>query len=135
MKDKLITKSTAKFASEKGLMQKNKKNIIEKHNFLECNYFYDPTHSTETAIDCHDLKFYSSLAESRMYYVPTQSLLKKWLRDIHNIHVSVDKNEDNWKYEIYTFFNGNKHISSRFKNYKSYEEALEVGLAEALKLI
>jgi ABC-type uncharacterized transport system permease subunit len=74
------------------------------------------------------------------YSAPTQSLLQKWLREVHNIHISI---------KIYTYINFNKikhQFSIRNLNNKitysktiysisTYEEALEEALFESLKLI
>jgi hypothetical protein len=71
---------------------------------------------------------------------PTQSLLQKWLREVHNVYVSVSFN-DNTIFEYYYFIHTNvsKPCSNRicslpFKT-NNYEEALEIGLQEALNLI
>lgn len=61
--------------------------------------------------------------------------LHKWVRDTHKIHVVVDRDQEYWKYELYTIHNGNKHIPRGFPNYINYEVAFEIGLLEALKLI
>ena len=71
--------------------------------------------------------------------LPTQSLLQKWLREKHNIIVTSDcAIEGEWWYQL-------KHSPTEMiRIYKStgllgdsktYEEALEKGLIEALKLI
>jgi hypothetical protein len=72
--------------------------------------------------------------ESLLYYL-WKCELQKWLREIHNIIVFVaplipDCNE--FGVTIYS----NKY-SCELNNafYKTYEEALEIGLQEALKLI
>ena len=63
------------------------------------------------------------------YYASTQSLLQKWLRDVHNINVyciPVLDNEKIWHHNIASSFN--------VKTGK-YEDALEDGLKEALNMI
>lgn len=73
----------------------------------------------------------------------TQSLLQKWLREEKNIHVPVDFNHNDELGFIYTVHRDYEElvdiIFSRINNppirYKTYEEALEAGLQEALKLI
>lgn len=71
---------------------------------------------------------------------PTQSLLQKWLREVHKIAVLVDfdKNQDgegimyvvNWQLIEELHKGGYSE-----KQYSTYEEALEVGLQEGLKHI
>ena len=63
---------------------------------------------------------------------PTQSLLAKWLREEHNIHLIAYKNINIDGYDwCYITTDGITNINS----YKTYEEAYEIGLQEALKLI
>ena len=69
-------------------------------------------------------------------YLPTQSLLSKWLREQHNIIVLVDyEGIDGYYYKFYSYKEGNKNYDASDKNYNTYEEAYEIGLQEALKLI
>lgn len=68
---------------------------------------------------------------------PTQSLLQKWLREIHGINVYVAyceysiKSENTWSF---TLDNPTK-LQNWQESFNSYEEALGKGLQEALKLI
>lgn len=72
------------------------------------------------------------------YSAPTQSFAQKWLREIKGMHVEVSyMHGDYWTYDILTI---PEHdlvgLSDRpLLRYKSYEEALEAGIQEALKLI
>ena len=64
---------------------------------------------------------------------PTQMLAARWLREVHNIDVMVDVyNRDYYVCNVYK----NKHLMI-IRNIvtSSYEEALEEGLCEAIKLI
>lgn len=71
---------------------------------------------------------------------PTQSLLQKWLREVHGIHITIlgFVNGSYWYFKIY---NLNKIIIDIDfdipvpKIGETYEEVLENGLQEALKLI
>jgi hypothetical protein len=73
-------------------------------------------------------------------YLPTQSLLQKWLREIHKIiiialpysreYVSIPTNIE-YIWMIYRV----KSSTAYDKVYNTYEEALEEGLKEALSLI
>lgn len=65
---------------------------------------------------------------------PTQSLLQKWLREKHNIHIQILPY--NHKYLISILKYGQNGSNPNFDNeFDTYEEALETGLFEALKLI
>lgn len=72
------------------------------------------------------------------YHYPTQSVVQKWLREVKSLHVEVCyMYGDYWIYNILTI---PRHdlvgLSDRpLEHYKSYEEALEAGIQEALKLI
>ncbi len=62
----------------------------------------------------------------------SQSLLSKWLREKHNIHLIAYKNINIDGYDwCFITTDGITNINS----YKTYEEAYEIGLREALKLI
>jgi hypothetical protein len=77
---------------------------------------------------------------------PTQSLLQRWLREVHEIEViSYPIIVGSYSFKIYKFteiiniiyLNG-RSVSNKKdnnKNWPNYEEALEEGLQEALKLI
>lgn len=66
--------------------------------------------------------------------IPTQSLLQKWLREIHGLVIDIDYDgSEKWFYTI------SKYPSTDFLlsegGYEKYEEALEYSLQESLKLI
>ena len=62
----------------------------------------------------------------------SQSLLAKWLREKHNIHLIAYKNINIDGYDwCYITTDGITNINS----YKTYEEAYEIGLQKALNLI
>ena len=75
------------------------------------------------------------------YHFPTQSLAQKWLRETNNLHISIIRNACGYNYDICKADNGTHMASSVYKGtndgeeWDSYEEALEAGLQEALKLI
>jgi len=68
--------------------------------------------------------------------VPLCGQLQKWLRDEHNLHIAIGNGDisNTWNYEIYTIGKIDINKSTDFK-FKTYEDALEAGLLEALKLI
>lgn len=77
----------------------------------------------------------------------TQSLLQRWLREVHKIEITVDTiyNEEDTEvehYELMVFTNNKSKIdelldrlSGSLDKYKTYELALEEGLQIALNLI
>lgn len=69
---------------------------------------------------------------------PTQSVAQKWLRETKNIHIEISYMYENyWLYDILTIPTHDLiGLSDRpIVRYNTYEEALEAGLQEALKLI
>jgi hypothetical protein len=78
---------------------------------------------------------------------PTQSLLQKWLRDVHGLHIEVMITNQHIPVRkmVYTFITlhpelteNRNVINSKYypkKPVDTYEEALEQGLIESLKLI
>lgn len=82
------------------------------------------------------------------FHAPTQSLLQKWLREKYEIYIEVEIT-DNTKYFHFKYilitskdrdYNDLDMIDSAKRHwnddrFKTYEEALEKGLQEALKLI
>ena len=116
IKEQLINFETAKLAKEKG--------------FTYAYEFYDKEGNIEDFgmvggwTDCHD----------ENYAAPTQSLLQKWLREVHNLHISVNPKILPSNEIKYYLFKGK--IKKDFKDlFNTYEDALEIGLQEALKLI
>jgi len=70
------------------------------------------------------------------YPRPTQSLLQKWLREKHGIHVLAGPiREGKWDYFICNLVGINIGEDSEDSNYSTYEECFEAVLYEALKLI
>lgn len=116
MEEQLVSFETAVKAKEKGFNEKSKmygsQNIpqIENYNETKYNIYRD------------------------YYFAPTQSLLQKWLRDIHNIDVTVKPFikvvvKVGYHYEINSKTDYGSNIA------QTYEQALEVGLQKALNLI
>ena len=121
--EKLIKFETAKLAKEKGFSlntteywQYNPQGVKRR------DYISEDTEGATWVND--DIK--------NRICVVNQSLLQLWLRGIHKIFVTVDSHKkeefvykagffgtDNWSIQLYT----------------TYEEALEAGLFEGLKLI
>lgn len=102
--------------------------------------YYDPTPNNKTI----EGEWFSGGNEG-LCTAPTQSVLQKWLREKHNIHVNPISNFTtrfgDYNLEI-IFINKNIIDSIVFREpeklksfFDSYEEALEKGLQEALKLI
>jgi len=114
MKEQLITFETAKLAKEKGFDSKYTEDydtlgFVQQRGILES----------------HNLERVSA---------PTQSLLQKWLREVHNIHITITSiSQESWQYHITK--PGQRLGDNYEEDFYTYEEALESGLHQALKLI
>jgi len=121
MTDQLISFETAKLAEEKGFN-------------IPCPLYFRENGSTTT-----ETAMKTSLEGIDYYAQPTQSLLQKWLREVHDIHVYVNYysfavRESNGYY--YHFGKSVRNVQLMYYGkYNTYEEALEIGLQGALKLI
>ena len=72
---------------------------------------------------------------------PNQSTAQKWLRETKNLHISIIRDACGYGYDICKADNGTHITDGIFKGtndggqWDTYEEALEVGIQESLKLI
>ena len=120
MTEAFVTLETAKMLKEKGFME-DCMAFYTKNVLFKCNAY----------INTNVLKLPA----------PTQSIAQKWLRETKNIHICVYNCACGYGYEISKADNGTHMASSVYKGtndgeeWDSYEEALEAGLQEALKLI
>ena len=147
MEDTLISFETAKLAKEKGfnIGCKNKyvetlEHALEMGRGGDCTFPHIPTRVlTNSSYEKWDIVHCDA---------PTQSLLQRWLREVHNIYVESyhDLTSDGTKIQFYTSWgflqqkdkNGNRNVNGWYDEYndwKTYEEALEIGLQEGLKLL
>jgi len=123
MKEQLITFETAKLAKEMGFQS------------YTSFYYSEGMEIKGTKMGMHgNPNAYGGIS------APTQSLLQKWLREKHKIVVipwyyhNEIANGDVYDYRI-TDIAGKYEDYEPVNDYKTYEEALEEGLQEALKLI
>jgi hypothetical protein len=119
MTEQLVSFDTAKLARQKrfNIGYESYNNIGQLNDFGMSGGYYDYS----------DKSF-----EGNTWAAPTQSLLQKWLREVHKILLWVEPLAiDKWEFGI-NYPNGGFGDA---KEYNTYEEALEIGLQEALKLI
>lgn len=110
MTEELVTLETAKMLIKKG--------------FNECRNVVDISNMSNDDLP------------KRCFSQPTQSLAQKWLREVKNLHIELFYiRGDYWIYRILTIPEYNIKLPNRPLLHKSYEEALEAGLQEALELI
>jgi hypothetical protein len=122
MQEQLITLETAKLAKKKGFglpFDKSKYQLYYSTNDVDMIILYSS-------------KSERVLSKPHVIKTCTQSILQKWLREVHNIEVYARSSVDLYNKKYWTTFLPNGCLEN--KN-NTYEEALEVGLQEALKLI
>lgn len=136
MKEELVTFETAKLAKEKGF------DYTCSCGYDENGEVYRP-HYWEMSCDTNTLSIKESdLDEDVICLAPTQSLLQRWLREVHGKLVYANHFKEDW-YEYH--IQHNEVVDSHGKvwvdvvvsltNELSYEEVLEKGLQEAVRLI
>lgn len=69
-----------------------------------------------------------------IYPVPTLYEAQKWIRDKQDFHIEICKQSDGWYLYIYDI-SIESYITECTNSNSSYEEALNRGIKEALKLI
>lgn len=129
MIEELVTLETAKLLKEKGFDWKcehiiNLKKVVTKYEIPQ-------SMSCCTEID----------GESVEFLCPTLYAAQKWLRETKNLHISIIRNACGYSYDICKADNGTHISEGLFKGpndggeWDTYEEALEAGIFEAVKLI
>lgn len=128
MEEQLISFETAKLAKEKGFKIPTK--VMYKGN--EKSY----GHNNEWGIDEKRLDGKFPYTNQQWYSIPAQSVLQKWLREKYDIDVIINTyRNQNQKYYKYFISEKSKDVIKSEEYYNIYEDALEIGLQEALKLI
>ena len=128
IEEQYVTFETAKLAKEKGFDESVRKYFTPKGDNTFINYFYLST------------KYLHGIAR------PTQSLLARWLREQCKlfIEITVDfmrliREGDSTKYYPIYYYKivnlKNADYTNNKKEFHTYEDAMEAGLQEALKLI
>jgi hypothetical protein len=117
MEEELISLKTAQLAKEKGFDMKSGFGFCIENNKVE-----------ET--------LYCYTEEEKHLYIarPTQGLLQRWLREVHNIDVLPSKPNGHYSedYILKIYVNNTLKFVGHSK---TYEDVFEIGLLKALKLI
>ena len=137
LKERLISFETAILAKEKGFKNAcdgfvNKDNeYIFMPDLLYPNnseFSYNPEEDPEV-IEWEEMMKTLALA-------PTQSLLQKWLREVHEISIKIDDYYTNSRVRFdYNVCELGSQEDNPVGIFETYEEALDAGLYQALKLI
>ena len=135
MKETLITFETAKLAKEKGFDKPCNDGYYETMEYeLDCGRG-DIIQFPYIAPRTLSQPVYSVRRENVFIaQAPSQPLLQKWLREVHNHHIGVEPETTNPETD---YISEIIMLPRRFLTYrgKTYEEALEKALHAALNLI
>jgi hypothetical protein len=145
MEEQLVSFETAKLAKEKGFDIETEYKFYNEKEISYKNYAdWDireeggysivtvPRKTGQLKKDLH-IKFIEE-----EFPAPTQSLLQKWLREVHNIHIDIRTNAISGGNYFFYLSQTRAPFYTLFVSVKdsdNYEEALEYALKESLKLI
>lgn len=160
MEEQLISFEVAKLAKDKGftmLKDSFKSALVDSRNHDVQRYSFYRVIRDEMSLNLNvgtNSSHINGLWESynddsfvvqKNYFAPTQSLLQKWLRDTHELHVSSWCNGSGWAWEVEKTngthicimdIDGNvEGVEPDLGMFTTYEMALENGLQKALKMI
>ena len=138
MTEQLISFETAKLAKKKGFNIHNDYFYCEEYGLCQLGeetlHIFNHPKTNESKV-IYDVN--SEFEEGERFSAPTQFLLQKWLREKHKLHPHAVPHKDHaadlndpivFRLVIYGRY-------AEGKEYKNYEECLEVALLSALKLI
>lgn len=129
--EQLVSFEVAKLLKEKG--------FNEAYNYAYINGKKKP----QKLINKYNYTYYKNLLKQNprhvelkeIYISPSQSLAQKWLREVHNIDITVALVGNGYGFYIHK----NRNYTNNGENYGvsgyTYELALEAGLKEGLRLI
>ena len=110
----------------------------KKRFFIECGDYYDSNKKLCKAqyyeFDINNETSEESIADI-LCTAPTQDLLRKWLLEIHSIHITIfSKSQESWMYRITT--KGQSLEEGLYgEDFYSHDEAREEALLQALNLL
>lgn len=134
MKEQRITFETAKLAKEKGFKEYTFYRYVLGYNSIKEDKELKPWFKEDSMYLLRGV----DNSQPHLCVAPTQSLLQKWLREKFHIYCRVATNSLTCHFpmnEIADVDGTQMKGPSPLVIYKTYEEALEIGLQEALKLI
>lgn len=121
----LVTFDTAKLAKEKDFDAECFGNYVAEEPSVNRNEV------GASSVNWNRFSYYTS--------APTQALLQKWLREVHLININITSSSlESFTLTITSHEDTKWNLSyedMKFEDFEDYEEALEYGLQEALKLL
>ena len=107
-----------------------------KHASEDCNSDHNDHYNDEEELDYKTIERHY---KNDLYPAPTQSFLQRWLREVHGIYVHIITDVTlSWIYIVQSGHPQASYVGKTIQSknvYSTFEEALEAGLLEALKLI
>lgn len=151
MKEQLVSFEVAKLAKEKGFG-------LGENDYIQLHTVYEPDGSlyndgelkayvhrkynsgrsylgANTIDDFEGSVFTMDNSLDEFILAPTQSLLQKWLREVHKLYIIAGTYRDGWDELKFQWKTEEFDPEKGQIGYETYEEALEKGLLEGLKLI
>ena len=134
MKETLASFELSKLAKEKGFQS------IHTHQYIQ---YDDADWRLKTNQEFKDLDNDVGIGDKIRIAAPTLSLLQKWVREVHKVHIVVDwegaepdeLSRNEWAYYYGNWGNGNPYSEQYKSEFNTYEEALEAGLLQYIKTI
>ncbi len=131
--ESLITFETAKLAREKGF------NFPKVYPYRE-EFVYDKSELIKIVIGNYQ-SMALKIVDGITYNAPTQSVLQKWIRENHKIHIEIhpdnyDEVDNEWRFCLLKLRPDIKFVeTTEFMIYRTYEKAMEEALKMALNYI
>lgn len=131
--DQIVTLETAKLAEEVGF----KENVTHLYLDGENNLLLIATAYTTPPyrVSMSDIETPPEELLEDGVPAPTQTALSRWLREKHDMYVSVDMMAFKRGWIVYIISMSRKVVCFKAKDFDTYEEALEEGLKQACKIV
>lgn len=129
--DQIVTLETAKLARKVGYDGKFLYQYINGEDSPTPNMMFND----EYGIDVDDLDLDADQPECCDIPAPTQTALSKWLREKHDMYVSVEimAFKKGWSVDVISI--SREVVCAKARCFDTYEEALEGGLKQACKIV
>ena len=111
--------------------------LLKKAGFeWKCKTYYDISIYRDEIIIEDELRDYNFMNGSIIFSAPTLEVAQRWLREVKELNIEISTWPGAlWRWVVWKINPDRRIIASKHQNYKSYEEALEAGIKEALEII
>lgn len=131
--DQIVSLETAKLAMEVGFKENVTHLYLDGENILLmiATAYTTPPYRVSTS----DIETSPEELLEDGVPAPTQTALSRWLREKHDMYVSVDMMAFKRGWIVYIISMSRKVVCFKAKDFDTYEEALEEGLKQACKIV